>query len=173
MNGAATRHTTSGAPGSGGLSSAVVLAAGSVAVLLEARDVTVRFGGLVAVDSVSASFRAGEVLVVAVTLASGNRDQGARETLNVDLKLANGDQETIALIESARDSGEFLGIINTIAVPPSIVSGDCRLSVTPGAPVVMTVTDVDDARLVAIANIDFLVDPFGIVFDSGDDFFRQ
>ena len=32
------------------------------AVLLEARDVTVRFGGLVAVDAVSASFRAGELV---------------------------------------------------------------------------------------------------------------
>ena len=31
-------------------------------VLLEAREVTVRFGGLVAVDSVSASFRAGELV---------------------------------------------------------------------------------------------------------------
>jgi branched-chain amino acid transport system ATP-binding protein len=31
-------------------------------VLLEARDVTVRFGGLVAVDSVSATFRAGELV---------------------------------------------------------------------------------------------------------------
>ena len=32
-------------------------------VLLEAREVTVRFGGLVAVDAVSASFRAGELVV--------------------------------------------------------------------------------------------------------------
>ena len=31
-------------------------------VLLEARDVTVRFGGLTAVDTVSATFRAGELV---------------------------------------------------------------------------------------------------------------
>ncbi len=35
---------------------------GDVRVLLDAREVTVRFGGLVAVDAVSASFRAGELV---------------------------------------------------------------------------------------------------------------
>ncbi len=114
------------------------------------------------------SFRAGEVLVVGVTLASANADPQQRDTLPVVLELENGDREQIVLTETANDSGEFVGIINSIGVPPAVVQGDCRLSVNPGAPLTLRVTDQADASLVALATIDFLVDPFGIVFDSGD-----
>ncbi|SBV33166.1 conserved exported protein of unknown function [uncultured Sphingopyxis sp.] len=114
------------------------------------------------------SFRAGEVLVVGVTLASANIDPAARDTLSVALELENGDREQITLTESAADSGEFVGLINTIGVPPAVTQGDCRLSVEPGAPLALRVTDQANANLVALAMINFLVDPFGIVFDSGD-----
>ncbi|HMN54075.1 MAG TPA: hypothetical protein PKC32_07780, partial [Sphingopyxis sp.] len=60
------------------------------------------------------------------------------------------------------------GFINTIGVPPAVVAGDCRLSVDPGSPIQLRVTDQANASLVATATIDFLVDPFGMVFDSGD-----
>ncbi|HMQ17788.1 MAG TPA: hypothetical protein PKC77_01420 [Sphingopyxis sp.] len=113
-------------------------------------------------------FHAGEVLVVGVTLASANRDPGARDTLDVVLELENGDRERITLSETAADSGEFIGIINTVGIPPALVAGDCRLSVAPGSTVTMRVADAGDASLVATARISFLVDPFGIVFDSGD-----
>jgi len=116
----------------------------------------------------TSNFRAGEVLVVGVTLASANADRQARDTLPVVLDLENGDREAIILTETAEDSGEFVGIINTIGVPPAVVQGDCRLSVDPGAPLALRVTDQASASLVALATIDFLVDPFGIVFDSGD-----
>lgn len=116
----------------------------------------------------AASFRAGEVLVVGVTLASANVDPQQRDTLPVVLELENGDREEITLTETAASSGEFVGIINTIGVPPAVAAGDCRLSVDPGAPQTLTVTDQANASLVALATIDFLVDPFGIVFDSGD-----
>jgi uncharacterized repeat protein (TIGR01451 family) len=114
------------------------------------------------------NFRAGEVLVVGVTLASANADPQVRDTLPVVLELENGDREAIILNETANNSGEFVGIINTIGVPPAVVAGDCRLSVNPGAPLALRVTDQANASLVALATIDFLVDPFGIVFDSGD-----
>lgn len=116
----------------------------------------------------SNSFRAGEILVVGVTLASANRDPQQRDTLPVVLELQNGDREQITLTETANDSGEFVGFINTIGVPPAVVQGDCRLSVNPGAPLTLRVTDQATASLVATATLDFLVDPFGIVFDSGD-----
>ena len=116
----------------------------------------------------SNSFRAGEVLVVGVTLASANRDPQARDTLPVVLELENGDRESITLTETAVNSGEFTGFINTIGVPPAVAQGDCRLSVNPGAPLTLRVSDQASASLVALATIDFLVDPFGIVFDSGD-----
>lgn len=116
----------------------------------------------------SDSFHAGEVVVVGVTLASANGDPGARDTLPVTIELENGDREAIILTETAADSSEFAGIINTIGIPPAIVAGDCRLSVSPGAPLEIRVTAAGDTNLVALATIDFLVDPFGIVFDSGD-----
>ncbi|MBA3942511.1 MAG: hypothetical protein C0520_14990, partial [Sphingopyxis sp.] len=114
------------------------------------------------------SFRAGEMLVVGVTLAPANSDSQTRDALPVILELANGDRERITLTETAPDSGEFTGFIGTIGVPPPVVQGDCRLSVNPGSPVELRVTDATNASLVALATIDFLVDPFGIVFDSGD-----
>ncbi|NIJ37030.1 putative repeat protein (TIGR01451 family) [Sphingopyxis panaciterrae] len=116
----------------------------------------------------SDSFRAGEVVVVGVVLASANHDPQQRDALPVTLALENGDREQITLTETAANSGEFIGIINTIGVPPAIVAGDCRLSVTPGTPVRVQVSDRADASLVALATLNFLVDPFGIVFDSGD-----
>jgi uncharacterized repeat protein (TIGR01451 family) len=114
------------------------------------------------------NFRAGEVLVVGVTLASANADPQQRDTLPVILELENGDRESITLTETANNSGEFVGFINTVGVPPAIAQGDCRLSVNPGAPLALRVSDQATANLVALATINFLVDPFGIVFDSGD-----
>lgn len=116
----------------------------------------------------TSNFRAGEVLVVGVTLASANANPQQRDTLPVTLELENGDREQIILTETAANSGEFVGIINTIGVPPAVVAGDCRLSVNPGAPLTLKVADQVNASLIALATIDFLVDPFGIVFDSGD-----
>ena len=114
------------------------------------------------------SFRAGEILVVGVTLASANADPEARDALSVTLELENGDREQVTLTETASNSGEFVGLINTIGVPPAVTQGDCRLSVEPGASLALRVTDQANASLVALATINFLVDPFGIVFDSGD-----
>ena len=116
----------------------------------------------------TASFHAGELLVVGVTLASANGDRSRRDTLSVVLSLANGDREEIMLTETAADSGEFVGYIATIGVPPAIVAGDCRLSVTTGAPVKLQVAAQSDTSIATEADIDFLVDPYGIVFDSGD-----
>src|SRR3990167_5762497 len=92
------------------------------------------------------NFRAGEVLVVGVTLASANVDPQQRDILSVALELENGDREQITLTETANDSGEFVGFINTIGVPPAVVQGDCRLSVNPGAPLALRVTDRASAR---------------------------
>ena len=116
----------------------------------------------------STSFRAGEMLVVGVTLNSANRDPAQRDTLDVVLDLENGDREQIKLTETDVNSGEFMGLIGTIGVPPPVVAEDCRLSVNPGAKLSLRVSTLANANITALATIDFLVDPFGIVFDSGD-----
>ncbi|HMN54074.1 MAG TPA: hypothetical protein PKC32_07775, partial [Sphingopyxis sp.] len=59
----------------------------------------------------SDAFRAGEMLVVGVTLASANVDPNAIDTLPVALDLANGDSERIILTETTANSGEFVGFI--------------------------------------------------------------
>ncbi|NJS14450.1 MAG: carboxypeptidase regulatory-like domain-containing protein [Sphingopyxis sp.] len=116
----------------------------------------------------SSQFSAGDVIVVAVLLPSANINAAARDTVDVTVRLANGDAEQLTLVEDAIDSNRFIGMINSLGVPPPIVAGDCRLSVTPGSSISLTVAEVSNSALTATAVIDFLVDPFGIVFDSGD-----
>lgn len=113
-------------------------------------------------------FHAGDIVVIGLLLPTANADPAARETLDVDLTLANGDAERITLVEDANNSGRFIGMINTLGVPPPAVAQDCFFSVTPGSAIRLTVAEVGNANLAANATIDFLVDPFGIVFDSGD-----
>lgn len=116
----------------------------------------------------SDQFHAGDVIVIGLRLSSANRDPASREQVDVDLRLANGDAERITLVEDAPNSANFVGLINSIGVPPPIVANDCRLSVTPGTTIALTAAEVGNATLRATASVDFLVDPFGIVFDSGD-----
>lgn len=115
----------------------------------------------------STSFRAGELLIIGVTLASANRDATQPDLLPVTLELENGDRERIILTETAPDSGEFIGMIHSVGTPPPVVQGDCRLSVDAGKSLALRVTADEDAGAAATATLDFLVDPFGIVFDSG------
>lgn len=113
-------------------------------------------------------FHAGDVIVIGLRLATANRDAAARDEVDVELRLANGDAERITLVEDAPNSAHFVGFINSIGVPPAIVPNDCRLSVTPGTTIALTAAEVGNTSLRATAAIDFLVDPYGIVFDSGD-----
>ena len=116
----------------------------------------------------SSQFHAGDIIVIGLSLPAANADPNARETVDVDITLANGDAEEIRLVEDAPNSGRFIGMINSRGVPPPIVANDCALSVTPGSAITIRVAEVGNGSLSATATIDFLVDPFGIVFDSGD-----
>ena len=78
------------------------------------------------------AIRAGEPLVIQVDHPAKNTDPGAIDQFEVIITTANGDRERITLIESGANSGRFRGIINTAAVPPAPVQGDCILSVRPG-----------------------------------------
>lgn len=112
--------------------------------------------------------RAGEPLIVAINSALDNRDPLSVDTLTVTVKTPSGDSETLILRETGTNTGQFVGIVKTAAVPPSPIPGDCQLSVRPGDTLALETTRHTDGTLIATSPIEVLVDPFGVVFDSGD-----
>jgi uncharacterized repeat protein (TIGR01451 family) len=114
------------------------------------------------------AIRAGEPLVIQVEDPAQNTDNAVIERLDVTIVTENGDKESITLVESAANSGIFRGIINTAAVPPSPVKGDCVISVRPGDKLTVNLDEVSTGVSVGRADVDILVDPFGLAFDSAD-----
>ncbi len=112
--------------------------------------------------------RAGEPLIVGVTSAADNADAAAIDTLSVTLTTPAGDSETLILRETGANTSLFVGVIRTAAVPPQPVQGDCQLSLQPGDTLQLISRRASDGSLIASSPVDVLVDPFGIVFDSGD-----
>ena len=112
--------------------------------------------------------RAGEPLVVGITSVADNIRSTAIDTMSVTLTTPAGDSETIILQETDVNSSLFVGVIRTAAVPPAPVKGDCVLSLRPGDSLNLASTRPIDGSAIATSPIDVLVDPFGIVFDSGD-----
>jgi uncharacterized repeat protein (TIGR01451 family) len=111
---------------------------------------------------------AGEPLVIAVTSTADNQNSGLVETKTVVLTTPSGDRETLTLTETGANTSVFIGIINTAAIPPNPVQGDCRLSVYPGETLNLSGSDAATGNLIASSPIEVLIDPFGIVFDSGN-----
>lgn len=113
------------------------------------------------------SIRAGEPLIMSILAPGRNRNPLAIDNFDIVLTMPSGDREQINIVETAPDSGRFVGMINTAAVPPAPVQGDCILSVRRGDTVDITIYEVGGAPL-GTANVGILVDPFGETFDSGD-----
>ncbi len=116
----------------------------------------------------SNQIRAGEPLVVAITSAHDNQDPNVAETISVRLQTPSGDSETLLVTETAPNSGVFAGIIPTASIPPTAVSGDCRLSLFPGERLTLESHDPVTGSLIAQSALEVLIDPYGVVFDSGD-----
>ena len=112
--------------------------------------------------------RAGEPLIVGITSAADNLDPNAVDTLSVTLTTPAGDSETLVLRETGANTSLFVGVIRTAAVPPQPIKGDCQLSLQPGDTLQLSSTRAADGSLIASSPIEVLVDPYGIVFDSGD-----
>lgn len=89
------------------------------------------------------------------------------DTLDVTLTSASGDIEKITVTETGKDTGMFFGAVPTSAIPPSPVSGDCRLSVSDGDKITVTFRD-RTTSLTAQTSVAVVADPFGLVFDSED-----
>jgi uncharacterized repeat protein (TIGR01451 family) len=114
------------------------------------------------------SIRAGEPVVIQVDSAAKNLNPGAIDQFEVVITTPDGDRERITLTESTANSGRFLGYINTSAIPPTPVRNDCVLSVNPGDTLNVELDDTSTGSSVGSAEIEILVDPFGLTFDSGD-----
>lgn len=114
------------------------------------------------------SIRAGEPLVIQVDDAAQNTNPGAVEQFEVTITTENGDSERITLVETEANSGRFAGIINTAAVPPAPVRGDCVLSVRPGDRLSVELDNAANGSVVGSAEVEILIDPFGLTFDSGN-----
>jgi uncharacterized repeat protein (TIGR01451 family) len=112
--------------------------------------------------------RAGEPLIVGVTSAENNQNAQAIETFLVRLQTPSGDSEVVTLTESGANTGVFFGMINTAAIPPAPVPGDCRLSVYPGETLKLSGLNANTGNLIATSPVEVLIDPYGITFDSGD-----
>lgn len=113
-------------------------------------------------------FSVGETVGFGVRSDADNRDPNLRETLDVRIRTASGDEETLHLLEDAANSGFFVGYLPTVRMPPAPTVNDCRLSVAPGGDTQVTMIRGSDSVILSRAVVSFLVDPFGIVFDSGD-----
>ncbi len=111
--------------------------------------------------------RAGEPLVVAISSAGDNGNPNAIDELTVVLNTPAGDRETLILHESGPNTGYFVGLVRTAAVPPDGVRGDCQLSLKPGETLTLS-TMRENGSLVATSPVEVLVDPYGVAFDSGD-----
>jgi uncharacterized repeat protein (TIGR01451 family) len=114
------------------------------------------------------AIRAGEPLVVQVDAAAKNINSGAIDSFDIVIVTPNGDRERITLTESAPNSSIFRGFINTKAAPPPALVGDCALSVRPGDTINVEIDDTSTGSAVGNADVEILVDPFGLSFDSGD-----
>ena len=115
----------------------------------------------------TSSVRAGEPVVISLLSPARNQNGTVAERFDVVLTLPNGDREVIELVETAADTGRFVGVIGTRATPPPVVAGDCALSVAPGRTFDIGVAETDGAPLGSIG-VGILIDPFGETFDSGD-----
>jgi len=73
----------------------------------------------------------GDALLLRLLDGDRNRDPARSEQVRVTVTAVGGDRETLRLLETGPDSGEFLGWVATGADTPE--PGDCRLSAPAGA----------------------------------------
>ena len=111
--------------------------------------------------------RAGAPLIVSILAPSKNLDPLTVDSFEIVLSTPAGDREVILISETGPDTSRFIGMINTAAIPPNPVQGDCRLSVHPGDTLDVAIAEMAGNPLGKVA-LGILIDPFGETFDSGD-----
>ena len=128
-------------PGTGGLSPSVVLAPAT-------------------------SLRIGNTLYFRVNAPAANINPAVSDSLIATLTTSAGDREVLTIFETAPNSGQFVGAIQTKSIPPAPSQGDCRLSVGGGQQIIITTNQPGQSAPIATASVDVMADPYGLVFDS-------
>ncbi len=126
------------------------------------------YSGNPATIAAATAIRAGEPLVLRISAPGQNINPGAIDSFEARIVTDSGDVERILLTESAANSSVFMALVNTRAAPPAAVQNDCVLSVRPGDELHVDIDNVQTGLPIAGADVDILVDPFGLTFDSAN-----
>lgn len=129
------------------------------------------YAGLVGRDariSATDQVHAGEPLIVQVGHAEGNRDSGVIEAITGAMVTRSGDREILTIWETGPNTGIFVGYIQTRGAPPAMVRGDCVLTVEAGDKISAQNVTTGNQRSLSSAEVDVLIDPYGLTFDSDD-----
>ncbi|MEM7688219.1 MAG: hypothetical protein AAF291_04290 [Pseudomonadota bacterium] len=113
-----------------------------------------------------AVLRAGQDLIFEVQALGANTDPNAIDQLEVVITTTTGDRETEIIFETGENTGIFVGQMATVRMPPPVVTGDCRLSLVDGASITVSATIAGRSNVTVSTEVQVLVDPFGVVFDS-------
>ncbi|NQX95441.1 MAG: hypothetical protein HRT64_11090, partial [Erythrobacter sp.] len=113
-----------------------------------------------------AVLRAGQDLIFEVQALGANLDPNAIDQLEVVITTSTGDRETEITFETGENTGIFVGQMSTVRMPPAVEPNDCRLSLVDGASITVTATIAGPDEVTVSTDVEVLVDPFGVVFDS-------
>jgi uncharacterized repeat protein (TIGR01451 family) len=95
----------------------------------------------------------GEPLLFVVEDPARNRDGARVETIEVGVRAASGDSQTLTIFETAADSGKFAGFIQTAQGIAGSAGDDCRLSVEAGDLVTIESLGIDIRTPAAAATV--------------------
>lgn len=109
------------------------------------------------------TIHANDPVFIQVTDADQNRSATAIDTIDLVIRSAIGDRETLRLRETGLNTGVFVGFIATRA-SATATSGDCVLQVDRDT--TLTADYVDSFNNTDTSEASVLVDPYGLVFDS-------
>jgi len=113
-----------------------------------------------------ALLRAGQDLIFEVQALAANTDPNAIDQIEAVITTSTGDRETEIIFETGENTGIFVGQMATVRMPPPVVTGDCRLSLVDGSSITVSATIDGPTQVTVSTDIEVLVDPFGVVFDS-------
>jgi len=114
----------------------------------------------------STTLRAGQDLMFEIQALAANTNPNAIDQLEVVITTSTGDRETEIIFETGENTGIFIGQMATVRMPPPVLADDCSLSLDDGATITIA-ADIEGPLPSTISTqIDVLVDPFGLVFDS-------